>query len=53
MRVYLFGDSEGSKVIADDPCSAWRRKYIDGILRFIWALIRTGGVRTLHVGTEE
>ncbi|CAM9864367.1 unnamed protein product, partial [Ascophyllum nodosum] len=53
MRVDIFGDNEGTKAIADNPSSASRSKHIDVKLHFIRGLIRTGGVRLLHVGTEE
>ena len=53
MRVYIFGDNEGAKAIADNPSSASRSKHIDVKLHFIRGLIRTGEVRILHVGTEE
>ena len=53
MRVDIFGDNEGAKVIADNPSSASRSKHIDVKLHFIRGLIRTGEVRILHVGTEE
>ena len=53
MRVDIFGDNEGAKAIADNPSSASRSKHIDVKLYFIRGVIRPGGVRTLHVGTEE
>ena len=53
MRVDIFGDNEGAKAIADNPSSTSRSKHIDVKLHFIRGLIRTGEVRTLHVGTEE
>ena len=53
MRVDIFGDNEGAKAIADNPSSASRSKHIDVKLNFIQGMIRTGEVRTLHVGTEE
>ena len=53
MREYIFGDNEGAKAIVDSPSSASRSKYIDVKLHFIRGLIRTGGVRILHVGTEN
>ena len=53
MRVDIFGDNEGAKAIADNPSSASRSKPIDVKLHFIRGLIRTGEVRTLHVGLEE
>ena len=53
MRLDIFGDNEGSKVIVDNPSSASRSKHIDAKLHFIRELIRTGEVRILHVGAEE
>ena len=53
MRVDIFGDNEGTKAIADNPSSASRSRHINVKLHFIRGLIRTGGVRILHVGTEE
>ena len=53
MRVDVFGDNEGAKVIADNPTSASRSKHIDVKLPFIRGLIRGGELRVLHVGTEE
>ena len=53
MRVDIFGDDEGSKVIADNPSSASTSKYINVKLHFIRGLIRMRKVRILHVGTKE
>ena len=53
MRVDIFGDNEGGKVIADNPSRASRSKHIDVKLHFIRGLIRTGEVRIWHVGIEE
>ena len=49
----MFGDNKGAKVTADNPSSASRSKPIDVKLHFIRGFIRTGGVRILHVVTEE
>ena len=53
MRVDIFYDNEGAKVIADNPSSASRSKHIDVKLRFIQGLVRAGEVRILLVGTAE
>ena len=53
IRVYIFGDNEGSKTIADTPSTKSRSKHIDVKLHLIRGLIRTGEVRILHVKTEE
>ena len=42
MRVYIFGDNEGAKVIADNPSSVSRSKHIDVKLHFIRGLARKG-----------
>ena len=52
-RLEMFGDNEGAKVTADNPSSASKSKLIDVNLRFIRGFIRTGGVRILHVVTDE
>ena len=53
MRVDVFGDNEGTKVIANNPRSASTSKYIDVKLHFIRGLVRAGEVRVLRVGTAE
>ena len=53
MRIYIFGDNKGAKVIADNPSSASRTKHIDVKLQIIRGLIRAGELRDLHMGTAE
>lgn len=53
MRVDIFGDNEGAKVITDNPSSASRRKHIDVKLHFNRGLVRAGDVRLLHMQTQE
>ena len=54
MRIHIFGNNEGSKVIEDNPSSASRSKHIvDVKLHLIRGLIRTGEVIILHVVRTE
>ena len=53
MRVDIFGDNKGSKVIADSLRSTSRSKDIDVELHSIRGFIGTGEVRVLHVGMKE
>ena len=53
IRVYIFGDNEGSKaIIVDNPSIAPRSKHI-GVNSILSELVRTGECRIFHEGTEE
>ena len=52
-EIYIFGDNEGSKAIADPPISASRSKHIDVKLHLMRGLIRKREARILQVGAEH